>query len=49
MRDIVAELIGRSVPLAPRLGDWDFLSSSPAGKAQRYHTFEVGTAVEFAA
>lgn len=40
MRDIVVQLIRRFVPVTAPGGDWDFLTSSPGGRPQRWHELE---------
>lgn len=42
MKDVIVQLLRRFIPANPPLGDWEFLSSAPAGKAQRWHEMEDG-------
>lgn len=40
MKEVVVQFIRRFVPTKPHLGDWEFLSPLPSGKAQGWHELE---------
>lgn len=40
MADLAVQLIRRFVPASPHLGDWEFLNTTPGGKAQGWHEIE---------
>lgn len=40
MKEVVVQLIRRFVPTKPHLGEWEFLSTAPPGKAKGWHELE---------